>query len=326
MMFIKTLKPLYRTASRMHLLCFTLILCLIISPLNGCSNADSELLNEVDSWSMQVDLPPETTPQDLTLRQKADVIVLPTISVVVWTVGVLVAYMSAQVIYTSTQDDFETLINGFSHTQDWSWADQNWESETLAQAEHLNESLEKIAYRSPTSEFYAITGNDYLRLLNLSHAIQYLDPKALKDLLDGKVRPMGQYAIEYMKALRALSMEARASESASNGFCLTARVNSIPAGVPYEGRARARNVIEVIPAAILASLKATTRCGMYDSGIREYVHGYFDVNDVRGSTIDIFISHSLKTAKLLYKYVDVCQLPPTIDLDIDTETCIDPGG
>ena len=302
-----------------------LIPCLIILPLMGCGEDDSATLAHIDQWSRTAELPPETTAQDLTLRQKADVIVLPTISVVVWTVGVLVAYMSAQIIYTSTQDDFATLLSGATHTQDWSWADSNWETETQAQAQHLNESLEKIAYRSPDSEFYAVTGNDYLRLLNIASSITFLNPQKLKDLLDGKVRPLGEYAVEYMKALRALSMQSRVQEASANGFCITAEVKSIPNQVPYHGVATARSQFDVIPAAILASLKATTRCGMYDSGVREYVHSYFNVKGVRGTTIDIFISHSLKTAKLLYKYVDVCQLPPLLSITPNSGECIDPG-
>ena len=89
-----------------------LIPCLLTLPLAGCSQQDADTIMMVDEWSRSVEVPPETTPQDLTLRQKADVIVLPTISVVAWTIGVVVAYMSAQIIYTSTQEDFAYFVDG----------------------------------------------------------------------------------------------------------------------------------------------------------------------------------------------------------------------
>jgi len=38
---------------------------------------------------------------------------------------------------------------------------------------------------------------------------------------------------------------------------------------------------------------------------------------------DIFISHMLKTAKLLHKYVDVCQMPPKIVVNFDQGDCHD---
>ena len=71
------------------------------------------------------------------------------------------------------------------------------------------------------------------------------------------------------------------------------------------------------------TLKATIRCGMYDTGVREFVYSYFNVKRARGTLADIFISHSLKSAKLLFKYVDACQMPPTILVDIDTGDCND---
>ena len=128
-----------------------------------------------------------------------------------------------------------------------------------------------------------------------------------------------------MQALQALSMQSRVEDAAANGYCVTAEVKTIKDQVPYHGVAQARNQMEIIPAAVLASLKATTRCGLYDSNIRDFVHGYFKVKGVRGAPIDIFISHTLRTAKLLYKYVDVCQLPPRLTLEPNVGTCIDSG-
>jgi len=171
-----------------------------------------------------------------------------------------------------------------------------------------------------------VTGNDYLRFLSMTSPATILDPEALKDLLDGKVRPWGRYAREYFAALQVASTQARhlTSGNEGQGLCARATVSTVaPPHAPYTGMARARGAIDIIPAVVLASLKATVRCGMYDTDIREFIYGYFDVSDQRDSTVDIFISHSLKTAKLLFDYVEVCQLPPQIEIDLDGGECFD---
>ena len=137
----------------------------------------------------------------------------------------------------------------------------------------------------------------------------------MKNLLDGKVRPWGRYAQEYFAALQVASVQARhlATDNAAQGLCARATVHALnESGTPYVGLARARGSVDIIPAVILASLKATMRCGMYDTSIREFIYGYFKVKGSRASLPDLFISHSLKTAKLLFKYVDACQMPPNI--------------
>lgn len=279
----------------------------------------------LNSFLDDVSGPPEPMPFDDLMKEKADVIVLPSISVMVWAVGAIVVYIGAQSVYSNTIEDFEILLGeAFGQPTDWSWAEST--GEPADQASHLTESLKRVAYRSEESDFYSVTGNDYLRFLNTTSPIHIMDPKALKDLLDGKVRPWGQYAREYFAALQVASTQARhlTQDHVGHGLCARATVTSLSeARTPYTGMARARNQVDIIPAVILASLKATVRCGMYDTGVREFVYGYFDVNGTRGSTVDIFISHSLKTAKLLFKYVDVCQLPPKIEIDLDGGDCVD---
>ena len=124
-----------------------------------------------------------------------------------------------------------------------------------------------------------------------------MNPQKLKDLLDGKVRPWGRYAKDYFAALQVASVQARhlASGNTAQGLCARATVHALnEAQTPYVGLAKARGSVDIIPAVVLASLKATMRCGMYDSGIREFVYGYFKVKGSRASLPDIFISHSLK--------------------------------
>ena len=86
--------------------------------------------------------------------------------------------------------------------------------------------------------------------------------------------------------------------------------------------ARSRGSVDVIPAIILASLKATVRCGLYDTGVREFLY-YYDVSGPLDALPNIFISHMLKTTKLLFKYVDTCQMPPRIQVDLDGGDCHD---
>ena len=281
---------------------------------------------EVNVWLDDHAYPPQTQSEDLVRRQKADVIVLPSISITVWAIGAISAYIGAHLIYQSTASDMGSLIGEVFGQSQWNeaqWEQIDWATEAHTQATHLETSLDLVAYRSPDSDFYAITGNDYIRMLNQSYYATIVSPDKLKELLDGKVRPLGGYAKEYFQALRAASMQARHFSAEAQGLCVQAEVTSIKGQIPYLGLAKAHNHVDVIPAAILASLKATVRCGMFDVDIVEFVNGYFKVSGQRGATIDIFISHMLRTARLIYKYVDVCQLPPKLTVTLDKNDCND---
>ena len=259
------------------------------------------------------------------MRLKADVIALPAISVTVWAVGALIVYIGSQTVFTNTIEDFETVLDmALGRAADWSWAEET--GETLEQAEHLTASLNRVAYRSETSDFYSVTGNDYIRFLNMVSPIAILQPGKLAELMDGKVRPWGQYAKEFFGTLQVASVQARhlALDDTARGLCARATVNSLgQPPVPYVAMARSRGAIDIIPALVLASVKATIRCGMYDSGVRDFIYSYYNVNGSRGLVADIFISHMLKTAKLLHKYVDVCQMPPKLEVVPDGGDCHD---
>lgn len=305
---------------------FCLVFCLVWSQA-ACSDPpvimnDPELAGFLDDTGY----PPEPKPMDEFRRLKADVLVLPAISVTVWAVGALMVYIGGQAVLSNSIEDFEFVLNrALGRDADWSWAEDA--GEPLSQAEHLTASLNRVAYRSEDSDFYSISGNDYIRFLNMTSAISTIDPAKLRDLLDGKIRPWGQYAKDFFAALQVASVQARhlsEGNSTAEGLCARATVYSLTEPrVPYIGLARARGTIDVIPAAILASVKATIRCGMYDGDIREFVYSYYNVSDARGLVADIFISHMLKTAELLHKYVDVCQMPPKIVVDFDAGDCHD---
>ncbi len=269
--------------------------------------------------------PPEPRPLDTFMRMKADVIALPAISVTVWALGALMVYIGGQQVFNNTISDFEAVLNAaLGQSADWSWAEQY--DEPLSQADHLTDSLALVSYRSEDSDFYAVTGNDYLRFLTMVSPTTIIDPGKLRELLDGKIRPWGRFAREYFAALQVASVQARhlSDEQVGQGLCVRATVHSIgESPTPYVGLARARGHIDVIPAAVLASLRATMRCGMYDTGVREYVYSFYKVSGSRGTLMDIFISHTLKSAKLLHKYVDVCQMPPKVEVTFDTGDCHD---
>ncbi|MBR58023.1 MAG: hypothetical protein CMH54_08365 [Myxococcales bacterium] len=304
-----------------------LALCVVFAPIGCGERVDPDLA--LQAFLDDKSGPPEPRPSDEVLKGKADAIVLPAISVVVadkviWAIGALIIYIGAQEVFNNTIEDFETVLEmTFGQSADWSWAEQV--DEPLNQAEHLTESLNRIAYRSETSDFYSVNGNDYLRFLNMASPINVIDPQKLKDLMDGKVRPWGKYAKDFFAAIQMASMQARhlAGQDGA-GLCARATVRSL--SEPFEdyiGLARAKGPVDVVPAVIYASLRATIRCGMYDSGIREYIYSYYKVGGPMDAIPDIFISHMLKSAKLLYMVVDSCQLPPTIVVDMDGGDCFD---
>lgn len=302
-----------------------LIFSLMIGPL-GCSDpVPTQGSAELEAFFSDSSGPPEPMAQDQAMRGKADVIALPAISITVWAVGALIVYMGGQTIFTNTIEDFETVLRAaLGQSADWDWAEQY--NEPVEQAQHLTEQLNRIAYRSESSSFYSINGNDYLRFLSMASPITVLDPKKLRDLVDGKIRPWDQYAREYFKALQLASVQARRIEldEAANGLCIRATVYSRDtAAIPYLGMARSRGPVDVVPAAVFASVKATMRCGMYDTNIREFIYSYYDVNGPVSQLPDIFIAHILKTARLIYKYVETCQMPPSVEVVPDEGDCHD---
>ena len=306
-----------------------LSLFLILSVLgSSLSCSDDPIVRDdpsVEAFLNDTSGPPEPKPIDEAMRQKADVIALPAISVTVWAIGALMVYIGSQTVFQNTIEDFETVLDmALGRSADWSWAEET--NEVSLQAEHLTRSLNRIAYRSEGSDFYSINGNDYLRFLSMVSPITILNPKKLKDLLDGKVRPWDVYAKEFFAALQVASVKARhlTVDDTARGLCARATVMSIQEPrTPYVGMARSRGSVDIIPAIILASLKATVRCGLYDTDVREFLYGYFNVRGPMDSLPNIFISHMLKTAKLLFKYADTCQMPPRIQIDLDGGDCHD---
>ncbi len=302
-----------------------LVLSLAVGPVACSDPAPEPLPEDLELFLDDRSGPPEPRPIDQAMRGKADVIALPVISVAVWAVGALIVYMGSQTIFTNTIEDFETVLRmALGQSADWDWAEEY--DEPLEQAGHLTESLNRIAYRSETSDFYSFNGNDYLQFLNMASPITLLNPQKLRDLIDGKARPWGQYAREYFKALQVASIRARrlALDDTARGLCARATVYSRDeTPVPYVGMARATGAVDIVPAAVFASLKATMRCGMYDSEIRDFVYSYYNVNGPRPRLPDIFISHILKTAKLIYRYVETCQMPPEVQVDFDGGDCHD---
>ena len=305
-----------------HLVAFSLL-------TYGCASeaenpGPSEAVRQAHERFLQSsDFPPEPRADDLIRKEKADVIVLPTVTLSVWAIGVIAAYVSGVVVYYSNKAEFDQLVGdalagsqgGWDNIDDW------LEAESYAQAQHVSDSLEQVIYRSETSDFYAVTGNDYLHFLNATAQIEYINPQKLKDLLDGKVRPLAGYAKEFLTMLRELSVEARHADTGA-GICMRAQVARVDnPGVVYVASARANGPGDVIPAALLASLKATVQCGTYDVDIMDYIYGYYEVKGPLSSLTNIFFSHIFRTARLLYMYVDACQLPPQLTFEPGNALC-----
>lgn len=303
----------------------SLVFSLAMAPV-GCGEPDPVLDDPALAGFLNDTAgPPEPRPSDEAMRQKADVIALPAISVTIWAVGALIVYIGSQTVFQNTIEDFEAVLDmALGRSADWSWAEETGEAQE--QAEHLTASLNRVAYRSETSDFYSVTGNDYIRFLNMVSPIAILNPGKLAELMDGKIRPWGKFAKDFFAALQVASVQARhlALDDTARGLCARATVDSLAQPpVPYVGMARSRGAVDIIPALVLASLKATIRCGMYDSNVREFIYGYYGVSGPRGRLADIFISHMLKTVRLLHKYVDVCQMPPRIEVVPDGGDCHD---
>jgi len=296
----------------------------LLSSTVGCSDSvDPEVA--LQAFLNDSSGPPVPLPEDELMKGKADVIALPAISVTVWAVGALIVYMGTQEVFKNTIEDFETVFQSvFGGEADWAWAE--YLNEPELQADHLTESLNRIAYRSEGSDFYSFNGNDYLRFLSLASATAANDPAEVDAILDGQVRPWGKLAKEFFQAIQVASMEARhvhLEESSSEGLCARATVKSLREPFEdYTGLAKASGPIDVIPAIVLASLKATMRCGIYDGEVRDYVYSYYDIGAL-DAIPNTFISHMVKSSILLSKYVGACQLPPSIVVDVDAGNCND---
>jgi len=318
-----SMKLMLRSVVIVRIMSLLLVTSLAVLPLacGGPGDVDESL----EAFVTDSGGPPEPRPEDKAMKGKADVIALPAISVAVWAMGAIVVYIAGQEIFKNTIQDFEIVMEmAFGTSEaDWEWAEQVGEPQD--QAEHLTESLNRIAYRSEGSDFYSVNGNDYLRFLSMTSAIQIQDNETLMDLIHGEVRPLGKFAQQFFGALQVVSAQSRnlAENASGTGLCARATVTSLTE--PYEdyiGLARASGPVDIIPAVVLASFRATIRCGMYDTDVRDYVYGYTNV-DVLDSIPNTFISQMLKSAGLLYKYVGVCKLPPAIQVTLDQNDCHD---
>ena len=306
-------------------LCVVLTLCVAWAPMS-CGGSSTEPLDPLlESFLNDSGAPAEPRDSDTLMKGKADVVVLPTISVAVWAVGALVVYIGATQVFSNTFEDFQNVLDmAFGQSADWEWAEQN--DEPLEQADHLTESLNRIAYRAEGSTFYSVNGNDYLRVLNMTDAIAEGDDERLDALLGGEVLPWGGFVKDYFAALQVASMHARhlAESGTGNQLCARATVYSrSEAREPYVGLARASGPVDVIPAIVFASFKATIRCGMYDADIRDHIGTYFEQSGPLDAIPDVFIAQMLKSAVLLQKIVGSCELPPQVVVDLDGGDCYD---
>ena len=277
------------------------------------------------TWLNSATYPPSTNEEDLIQRQGQTTVVLPDIKMTVWAVGVITGYMNEHLIYYS---DVRTMVSLLIETLgEPPWNDFNWKTETYQQAEHLEIALSMIAYRSPDSNFYAITGNDFIRLLNHSYYARIMDPEAFQTLIlseeniSEKIQPLVGYAKEYFSDVRRASIVSRYFKSSAQGICFRAEVRSIGGRVPYIGLAKARDETDAIAAMTLASLKATIRCGINNSDMRDFIYEHLEINEQNNTIVDLFIYHMLHIPHLIYQYIDSCQLPPTIIVTLNKDDC-----
>ena len=91
-------------------LCVALMVSVFAMPF-GCSDPPEPLPDEaLETFFDDTSGPPEPTPRDQAMRAKADVIVLPTISVTVWAIGALVVYMGTQEVFRSSLEDLQYVL------------------------------------------------------------------------------------------------------------------------------------------------------------------------------------------------------------------------
>ena len=277
------------------------------------------------TWLNSASYPPSSQDEDLEKRQTQSKMLLPDIQMTVWAVGVITGYIGEHLVYYS---DVSTMVSLLVDTLgDPPWDNFNWETETHDQARDLENHLSLIAYRSVNSDFYAITGNDFVKLLNHAYYAKIMDSVSFNLLitsnsnLSERVQPLVGYAKEYFNDLRRLSIKTRYADSETQGVCVRAEVVSFNGQIPYIGLAKAQNKDDAMPAMVLASLKATVRCGMNQSNIRDFIYEHIQTDQQNKILVDLFLSHMFYVPHLIYQYIDLCQLPPKIIITLNQADC-----
>ena len=242
----------------LHLICIFLIFS-----ITACNNKHEAIDQASIDFMESLEYAPTPQETDAACLAKADGIVLPTISISVYVVGALIAYIGSTMVYESLADEGMSL-------QDHAWTGDHLgeyknflngsvdlANEAEAQMEQLNQSLAEFAYRSEDPSLSDIIGEMYLTTLNAySHYIS-IGMEAAQDILADAPRA-------FLNELRMSSIRSQGLD-ASLGFCIKAKV------VPFIGRAKARGVNDVIRATVLERLKATTHCGLYHEEVMTQV-------------------------------------------------------
>lgn len=316
-----------KNRTRLHQSLCWICISILIS-ITACTNKYEGVDQASIDFMESVEYAPTPQMDDAARLAKADVIVLPTISLSVYVVGALIAYIGSTMVYESLANEGMSLWD-HAWTGDHLGAYEDFLNEPVdlaneaeAQTAQLNQSLAEFAYRSEDPSLPGITGEMYLTTLNAySHYIS-IGMDAAQDIINGRVKPLADAPRAFLNELRMASIRSRGMDS-SAGFCIKARVLS-KENVPFVGRTKARGVNDVIRATVLASLKATTRCGLYHEEVMEKVREYATVAD-RFRMLDQFFFHLFVTGKVLYAYAGQCTLPPEIEVLESQVACEDPG-
>lgn len=304
----------------------TLLNLVIITSLCACADhfesIDQPTINFLES-DEYVTAP---MPGDQVRLEKADVIVLPTISLSVYVIGALVAYVSGIMIYESVADegmDLWDLSWSGDHVGDYDYfLDEpvDLASEVQAQAEHLSESLATFAYRSEDERLPGVTGQMMINMINAYAHVSNEGLEAAKDILNGRIRPLAEAPRAFINQLRVASSRGRNMDT-KDGLCVKALVKN-KNNIEFVGRAKARGAADVIRAGILAGLKATARCGIYHEEVMEKIRQYANVQN-RYRVIDQLFYHLFVTGQVLYSYAGQCTLPPMIEVLENQDACVD---
>lgn len=311
-----------------------LTVCCLTSLVIAPSCADQvDLIDEESQRFLEGDdYAPTPLEGDRLLLEKADVIVLPTISISVYVIGAIAAYVSGILIYESLPDEgmdlWDSAWSG-SHMSDYHYLTEDaidLESEVTAQAEQLNRALSEFAYRTTDTPLPGITGEMYITFLNAyasanasSHGISL---EEMRENLEGRLKPLAEAPRDFLNSLRIASSRSRTLNS-SAGLCVKARVDD-KEGAPFIGRAKAKGPEDVIRATILASLKATARCGVYHEEVMSQVRKYAEVQG-EFRIVDQLFYHLFVTGQVIYSYAGQCQLPPQVEVLEGQESCADSG-
>lgn len=305
-----------------------LICIFLIFSITACSNKYEAIDQASIDFMESVEYAPTPQENDAARLAKADVIVLPTISISVYVVGALIAYIGSTMVYESLANEGMSLWDHawtgdhLGEYEDFLNGPVDLANEAEAQMEQLNQSLAEYAYRSEDPSLPGITGEMYLTTLNAySHYIS-TGMEAAQDIINGRVKPLADAPRAFLNELRMASIRSRGMD-ASLGFCIKAKVLN-KENVPFIGRAKARGVSDVIRATVLASLKATTRCGLYHEEVMTQVREYTTVPD-RFRMLDQFFFHLFVTGKVLYAYAGQCTLPPEVEVLESQVACEDEG-